>query len=232
MKRPRPLVVLATAGRLYTRPLRHRFRRRQGRTLCVRIGPVDVSGHAVSLRSPRLSDWPQWQAIRLRDQKFIEPFWISSSRSWAERHTERDWVDEFLHARREALAGRALPLVIEVDGRLAGQFNLERIDRWAGLAEAGVWIDSTLAGKGIALAAARMLAEYGFGALGLHRITAPVCVGNVPAAHCAEQVGMRREGTMISYLDVGGRRKDHDLWAITAEMWAARKDRIPDRAAR
>jgi ribosomal-protein-alanine N-acetyltransferase len=157
----------------------------------------------------------------MRDQKFIEPFWTSSLLPWAERHTERAWVDEFLHARNEARAGRAVPLVIEVDGRFAGQFNLERIDRWAGLAEAGVWIDSTLAGKGVAPCAARLLAGYAFENLGLHRITAPVCIGNAAAAHCAEQVGMRREGTMISYLDVGGRRRDHDLWAMTAEMWAA-----------
>ena len=52
------------------------------------------------------------------------------------------------------------------------------------------------------------------------------------ATDVIKQGGMRREGTMVSYLDVGGRRKDHDLWAITAEMWAAQKDRIPDRARR
>lgn len=232
MKRPRPFVVLTTAGRLYTRPLRHRLRCKQGYSLCVRLGPVEVSGHRLVLRSPRLSDWSRWQALRIRDQRFIEPFWTSSSLPWEERHSEQAWVDEYLHARSEARAGRALPLVIEVDGLFAGQFNLEHIDRWAGLAEAGIWIDSTLAGKGVALAAARMLADYGFGPLGLHRITAPVCVGNVPAAHCAEQTGMRREGTMVGYLDVGGSRKDHHLWAITAEMWAAEKDRIADRAAR
>ena len=168
----------------------------------------------------------------MRDQQFIEPFWASSPRSWAERHTESAWTEEVLRSRRDARRGRAVPLVIEVDGKLAGQFNIERVDRWAGFGEIGVWIDSTYSGQGVSLAAAELLAEYAFGTLGLRRVTAPVSVGNFPAACSAEQGGMRIEGTMTSYLDVGGRRKDHDLWAITAEMWAAGKDRCPDRAER
>ncbi|USI91347.1 GNAT family N-acetyltransferase [Rhodococcus pyridinivorans] len=232
MKRPNPFVVLSTAVRLYSRPLRHRVRGHLRNNLGVRIGPITVAGHCVVLRSPQLSDWSRWHELRIRDQEFIEPFWVSSPHSWAERHTERAWVEEYLHARREARAGRALPLVIEVDGALAGQFNLERIDAWAGSAEGGVWIDSTLTGEGVALAAGYLLAEYAFVVLGLHRLTAPVCVGNASAARSAEQGGMHREGTMVGYLDVGGRRKDHHLWAITAEMWAAQKERISDHAAR
>ncbi|MDH6676191.1 RimJ/RimL family protein N-acetyltransferase [Rhodococcus sp. LBL1] len=232
MKHLQAFVMLTTAARLYTRPLRHRLRFPHGRSFDVRLGPVESAGHTVVLRSPRLSDWPQWQAIRLRDQSFIEPFWASSPRPWAERHTESAWLDEILNARRDARSGRALPLVVEVDGALAGQLNMERIDRWARFGEIGIWIDSTLAGKGVSLAAADLLAEYAFGTLGLCRVTAPVSVGNIPAARLAEEGGMRREGTMTSYLDVGGRRKDHDLWAITAEMWAARKDQCPDRVAR
>jgi ribosomal-protein-alanine N-acetyltransferase len=65
-----------------------------------------------------------------------------------------------------------------------------------------------------------LLADHAFGSLGLRRVTAPVCVDNVAAALAVRHFGMRREGTMESYLDVGGRRKPHDLWAITAEMWA------------
>jgi len=59
-----------------------------------------------------------------------------------------------------------------------------------------------------------------FGTLGLRRVTAPICVDNAAAAKRAERVGMRREGTMTSFLDVGGRRRDHDMWAITSDMWA------------
>ena len=225
MKPPRSLVVLVAAGKLYSRPLRHRIGSHRIPSAAIRLGPVMSAEHRVALRSPRLSDASAWQTLRLRDQHLIEPFWVSSSKSWSRRHTEGAWIDELLHMRKEARAGRALPLVIEVEGRFAGQFNVEHIDCGAQSAEVGVWIDSTLAGQGIALAAANLLAQYVFDILGLRRVTAPVCVDNRPATRLVRQVGMQREGTMASYLDVGGRRKDHDLWAITSTMWAAKSAR-------
>ncbi|MGY1686736.1 GNAT family N-acetyltransferase [Geodermatophilus sp. SYSU D00867] len=175
--------------------------------------------HQVLLRPPRFADAPEWRSLRLRDRDRIEPFWLSSARSWEERHTELAWVEEVLHARRNARTGRGLSLVIEVDGRFAGQFKLEGIDRCAQSAEIGAWLDSTLAGHCVIRAVGELMAEHAFGRMGLCRVTAPVCVDNVAAALAVSSLGMRREGTMESYLDVGGRRRPHDLWAITSETW-------------
>lgn len=217
----RSLAVVFAACRLYSRPIRHGIRAHRSRNSCLRLGPVIARGHVVVLRPPRFSDAVAWRSIRVRDRHLIEPFWLSSTLSWSERHTEHAWVEEVLSARANARAGRSLSLVIEVDGGFAGQFNLERIDSGALSAEIGAWLDSALAGRWIMRAAGMLLADYAFGGLGLRRITAPVCVDNVAAALAVRHFGMRHEGTMESYLDVGGRRKAHDLWAITAEMWAA-----------
>lgn len=217
----RSLAVVLAAGRLYSRPIRHGIRGYRSRVSDPLLGPATRGGHVVLLRSPRMSDAPAWRSIRLRDRHLIEPFWLSSTRPWAERHSDCAWVEEVLSAGRNARAGRGLSLVIEVDGRFAGQFNLERIDRGAQSAEIGAWLDSSLAGRCIMRAAGTLVADHAFGAMGLRRITAPVCVDNAAAALAVMQFGMRREGTMASYLDVGGQRKPHDLWAITAEMWAA-----------
>ncbi len=217
----RSLAVVFAAGRLYSRPVRHSLRAyRSGRSE-LWLGPVTRGGHVVALRSPRFSDAAPWRTIRLRDQHLIEPFWLSSTQSWAERHTELTWAEEVLSARRNARAGRSLSLVIDVDGGFAGQFDLTRIDSGAQSAEIGAWLDSTLAGRCIVRAAGALIADHAFGSMGLRRISAPVCVDNVAAALAAMHCGMRREGTMASYLDVGGQRKPHDLWAVTAEMWEA-----------
>jgi RimJ/RimL family protein N-acetyltransferase len=217
----RSLAVVLAAGRLYSRPIRHSLRAYRSGCSDLWLGPVMRGGHVVALRPPRFSDAAAWRLIRLRDQHLIEPFWLSSTWSWAERHTELAWAEEVLSARTNARTGRSLSLVIEVDGVLAGQFNLARIDSGAQSAEIGAWLDSTLAGQCIMRAAGALLADHAFGFMGLRRITAPVCVDNVAAALAAMHCGMRREGTMASYLDVGGQRKPHDLWAITAEMWMA-----------
>jgi RimJ/RimL family protein N-acetyltransferase len=215
---------LAAALRFYLREAWHSagraMSRSNGRTWAVRRGPVEVSGYQLVLRSPRLDDAAQWCAVRLREREAIERWWVSSPLNWAERHTEAQWICHVLQTRRDARAGRALPLVIEIDGKLAGECNLESIDAVAGTAELGVWMDSRWARKGLTVVALGLLIDYTMGELGLHRITAPICEGNIAAMWGARRIGMLREGRMISFLDVGGERRDHDLWAITA-------DRIP-----
>ncbi|WP_312033874.1 MULTISPECIES: GNAT family protein [unclassified Rhodococcus (in: high G+C Gram-positive bacteria)] len=174
----------------------------------------------MALRSPRLSDATAWREIRLRDQHLIEPYWVSSALSWPERHTETIWVDECLQSRKAARAGLSLPLVVEVDGRFAGQCNLERIDMRTKTAELGIWLDAQVTGRGVCAVVGALLADYAIDTLGLRRVTAPICVDNAPAAKRAQRMGMRREGTIASFLDVGGHRRDHDMWAITSDMWA------------
>ncbi|MGH3794569.1 MAG: GNAT family N-acetyltransferase [Pseudonocardiaceae bacterium] len=212
--------VLRAVARFYLRPLR-RALTGGGRSAPgmwrVRLGPVEVARRRVVLRSPRLSDGPEWCAIRLAERERMEPWWVSSSLSWEQRHTEAVWVSTWLQMRRAARAGRALPLMVEVDGRLAGQCGLEWIDSFTRSAELGIWLDAQVAGHGLGAAATAAVLDYGLGVLGLQRITAPVCLGNDAAAGTMRRAGMTREATMASFLDVGGRRSDHDLWAITVQ---------------
>jgi RimJ/RimL family protein N-acetyltransferase/polysaccharide pyruvyl transferase WcaK-like protein len=219
-----PSRMLVAALRFYLRSAWHGVGRtvRMGgsRTWDVQLGPVEVAGSHLALRSPRLGDAAQWREVRLREQAHIEPWWITSPLSWTERHTDKQWVSYVLQARREARDGQALPLIVEVDGRLAGQCSLEPIATLAGTAEMGIWIDSAWARKGVALIAASLVIDHAMTELGVHRITAPICAGNVAAAWAARRLHFVREGAMAGFLDVGGARRDHHLWAITA-------DRIP-----
>jgi RimJ/RimL family protein N-acetyltransferase len=222
---PRTRVAVVAAARFHLRPLRRIRVARRAPDL--RLGPIAVAGREVALRSPRLSDATSWREIRLRDQRLIEPFWVSSALSWPERHTETVWVDECLQSRKASRAGLALPLVVEIDGRFAGQCNLERVDLRTKTAELGIWLDAQVTGKGVCSAVGVLLADYAIDTLGLRRVTAPICVDNTVAARRAERMGMRREGTMASFLDVGGHRRDHDMWAITSDMWIASRTGDP-----
>ncbi|WP_433503796.1 GNAT family N-acetyltransferase [Pseudonocardia halophobica] len=169
------------------------------------------------MRSPRLADAAEWRRLRILNRERIEPWWVSSSLSWEERHSDAEWMSHYLHARRAAIAGKALPLVVEVDGRFTGQCNLEWIDPHNGNAELGIWLDEAIAATGLTGVAAAAVVDYAFGPLGLHRLSAPIADGNDLAAWGAERLGMRREGLMAGYLDVGGRRRAHHLWAITRD---------------
>jgi RimJ/RimL family protein N-acetyltransferase len=186
----------------------------------VRLGPQKICGLSVVLRQLRFDDFAEWRRIRLRDQRLIEPFWVSSPLDWASRHSQRRWLYEWLEQRDGARSGRSLSLGIEVDGRFAGQFDLGSISPYTRSAELGVWVDAELAHHGVGTLAAAMMLDFGFEALALERITAPISVDNAPASNGAASVGLIREAVMADYFDVGGRRRDHALWAAT-------RDRIP-----
>jgi RimJ/RimL family protein N-acetyltransferase len=207
--------------RFYLRPVRRGLDRLTGRagrrTWAVRLGPTEVLGHRVVLRSPRLRDAAQWREVRLRERERIEPWWASSPLSWEERHSEARWITTVLQSRREGLAARALPLVVEIDGQLAGQCGLEWIAPHTSTAEMGIWMDSRWAAKGVSAVGAAMMVDYAMTELGLHRLIAPISEGNVAATMGAKKLGMRHEGTMTGFLDVGGVRRDHHLWAFTTD---------------
>ncbi|MFE3290943.1 GNAT family N-acetyltransferase [Rhodococcus sp. NPDC059234] len=182
-----------------------------------RLGPRTVLGHTLVLRHPEFADFADWRRIRLRDRQSIEPFWETSPLDWDERHSEKLWVRECLARRESSRAGRDLSMAIEVDGRFAGQCNLGSIDPRTGSAEMGIWVDTEVARHGIGGLAVTMILDYGFDTLGLRRVTAPICTENVAATRGAPLVGYRREAVMAEYLDVGGRHKDHALWAVTRD---------------
>ncbi|MFD6162114.1 GNAT family N-acetyltransferase [Nocardia sp. NPDC060256] len=181
----------------------------------ISLGPVSLHGNVVVLRQARIADYPHWRRIRLRDRRFIEPFWYSSTLDWAARHCGTHWVRECLTSRAEARAGRRLSTVIEVDGRFAGQVELGSIDTVTGAAELGIWVDAEVARHGIGGIAAALLLDYGLEQIGLERITAPISPENVAAAHGAAELGFQREALMGRYFDVGGSRRDHELWSVT-----------------
>ena len=212
-----------TVARYYLRPARRLLDRARGNhpsrlTWGLRLGPVEVCGHTALLRSPRLSDGRQWRETRLRERERLEPWWVTSNLTWEERHNEAVWISSLLQARQAAKAGLALPLVVEIDGRLVGQFNLERIEPHTGNAELGIWLDSrVLTNTAVAGVAAAILFDYAILEMGLYRLTAPIADGNRAAVWGAQRFGLVNEGLMTGFLDVGGVRTDHHLWALTAD---------------
>ncbi|MFD3701812.1 GNAT family N-acetyltransferase [Nocardia sp. NPDC058658] len=183
----------------------------------VRLGPVNFRGLTVVLRPPRFDDFADWRRIRLRDRDRIEPHWFRSPLNWEHRHTAAHWVHECLTARTEAAAGKRVATVLEIDGRFAGQIELLGIE--AGAAEASAWVDGQVARRGAAGLAVALLIDFGFGSVGLDRITAPISVAN-PAARRVIHQRWTREAVMAGYFDTGSGRVDHELWAVT-------RDRVP-----
>lgn len=80
------------------------------------------------------------------------------------------------------------------------------VDRENKTAEYGVFIGKMeYIGKGYGQEIARLMVSYGFGNMGLRRITLRVYTDNIRAIHCYEKVGFKICGTMLNDDSADGR---------------------------
>jgi ribosomal-protein-serine acetyltransferase len=87
-------------------------------------------------------------------------------------------------------------------GDLIGGCGLNEIHESNRRANLGYWVRTSCTGKGIAVAATRLLAKWGFEVLKLKRIEIYVAVGNQRSLRVAEKVGAKREGILRSRINV------------------------------
>ncbi|MGE3286633.1 MAG: GNAT family N-acetyltransferase [Pseudonocardia sp.] len=81
-------------------------------------------------------------------------------------------------------------------GEMLGEVDLSRLDLDRGLAEIGVWTLPAARGRGLAVAAVSSVLRFGFGGLGLHRVTYMWAAGNTASAAVARRCGFVREGLL------------------------------------
>lgn len=183
-----------------------------------RLGPLVVPAGEVMLRPPRLRDASAWSGTRLRDREYLQQWEPTSFGDWQERNSVLAWPGQWSALRGLGRRGQALPFVITVDGRFAGQLTVGNIVRGAlRSAWVGYWVTEQVAGGGTATAAVALAVDHAFARCGLHRLEATVRPENVPSTRVLEKVGFRREGLFERYLDVAGGWRDHHVYGLTAE---------------
>ncbi|MER6010716.1 GNAT family N-acetyltransferase [Streptomyces bluensis] len=115
-------------------------------------------------------------------------------------------------------------LVCEKDGgAIAGYINISNIVEAAFLCGAlGYGAFAHAAGRGLMSEGLRLVVEYAFTAMGLHRLEINVQPRNAASIALARRCGFRLEGFSPDFLFIDGAWRDHERWAITTEMIAKR----------
>ena len=89
----------------------------------------------------------------------------------------------------------------------------------------GYYASARHAGKGLMGEAMALVLDHAFGPLALHRLEANIQPGNAPSIALARGAGFRLEGYSPRYLLIGGRWRDHERYAITADEHAQNRAR-------
>lgn len=121
----------------------------------------------------------------------------------------------YLLQRHDAIhAGRSAPFAVvepdsaEAPGRLLGSITLLRPVWEHARAEVGYWLAARARGRGHATRAVRLICEWGFRELELHRVVLFAAVENLASQRVAERAGFTREALLRSYLSLRDGRHD------------------------
>ena len=172
----------------------------------------------VLLRPIRTGDRKEWERVRERNVEWLRRWEATRPPGEAEVAplTFRAMVRDL---RRQATAGRCLPLVLAVQGHFAGQVTVNNIlGGSARLASVGYWIDQRFAGRGYMPLAVALACDYCWFGLRLHRLEIAIRPENVASLRVVEKLGFEEYGYAARYLHIDGDWRDHRLFALSAEQ--------------
>ncbi len=179
--------------------------------------PIRITGDIVELRAPDRSHYAAWARLREVSEEFLKPW----EPSWPQ-----DDLTATAYRRRLRFYGRAMRndeaypffLFRREDEALLGGCTLSNVRRGvAQMATVGYWIGAPYARQGYMTAALRMLVAFVFDELRLHRIEAACLPENEASQRLLKRIGFREEGRAYGYLRIGGRWRDHVLFAMLSD---------------
>ncbi len=178
---------------------------------------VRLEGKRVYLRAPAERDWRPYVEVRAASRKFLEPWepaWPPDAlgREAYFRRLNRyaaDWRDD---------VGHSFFIFRNDDDSLLGGISLSNVRR--GVAQCGTlgyWIGEAHARQGYMTEALRLIVDFCFGQLALHRVEAACLPHNEASQQLLRRGGFTQDGYARKYLKIRGEWHDHLLFSLLAE---------------
>jgi len=145
---------------------------------------------------------------------------VSKWLPWCHDNYSIEESREFVSARELASQGDewySFAVFDPAGEKFLGGVGINFINRVHQMANLGYWVRTSAAGRGVATAATRMAARFGFEQLGLRRIEIVAAVANVPSQRVAEKAGAQREGVLRRRLLIRGESLDAVLFSLVPE---------------
>ena len=176
-----------------------------------------MSGQGVSLRELRIADAPALLDLLSASEvaQFISP-----------PPTTVDGFERFIAwAQQEQHAGRYICFAVVPDGMTTavGIFQVRQLEPQFGTAEWGFALGRMFWGTGIFAAAARLIVDFAFETIGVHRLEARAAVANGRGNGALAKIGAVKEGLLRRSFLRYGQYHDQALWSIVRDDWRRAK---------
>jgi len=153
-----------------------------------------------------------WEAVRESEAE-LSP-WMPWCHAGYEQEEMARWVGHCAEARSRREKFEFVVTDPAAGGRVVGACGLNQVDWQNRRANLGYWVRTTATGRGVATAAAGILARYGFAELGLMRAEVLVATGNAASQRVAVKLGATREGVLRNRLWLDGRPHDAVAYSL------------------
>jgi ribosomal-protein-alanine N-acetyltransferase len=178
-----------------------------------RLGLPTLTGSLVTLRELRMSDAPSLLAALSTDEvaRFISP-----------PPTTVEGFERFIawgHGQRAAGRFVCFGIVPRGFDAAVGLFQIRAVELDFGLAEWGFALASEFWGSGVFVDGAQLVVEFGFKALGVHRLEARAALRNGRGNGALRKIGAVQEGVLRRSFFRSGEYLDQALWSILRDEW-------------
>lgn len=182
-----------------------------------RAGLPMIHGTMATLRELRASDAPSLLAMLTTEEvsRFISP-----------PPTTVEGFERFIvWANTQRMAGNYVCFAVVPMGydTAVGLFQVRQLEPGFASAEWGFAMGSGFWGTGIFLECARLVVDFAFDKLGVHRLEARSCVQNGRGNGALRKVGAIQEGVLRRSFLKNGEYLDQVLWSILREDWRQAK---------
>jgi ribosomal-protein-alanine N-acetyltransferase len=176
--------------------------------------PVMTSAN-VTLREMRLSDAPSLLAMLTTEEvaRFISP-----------PPTTVEGFERFImwaHAERQAGRYACFAVVPKGMDTAVGIFQVRQLEPTFGTAEWGFAMGSAFWGSGIFMEGGKMMLDFAFETIGVHRLEARSAVRNGRGNGALRKIGASCEGVLRQSFLRNGEYLDQQIWSILGTDWVA-----------
>ncbi|WP_282035426.1 GNAT family N-acetyltransferase [Metabacillus indicus] len=173
-----------------------------------------LRNNRIHIRPFTIQDAEDRLKLQLKNRAFFEQYSMIRSDDFYTLETQQKMIEDYEHQAKKD-AEYQFGIYLNETNQLLGTISLFQVMRHSlQSAVLGYFLDQDHNGKGYTTEAVKLILEYAFNELKLHRIEAGVMPHNLGSIRVLEKAGFHKEGLAKQNVLINGKWEDHVMLAV------------------